>query len=69
MRALRADGEQFIAAPDEDHGLIIDMALQHVPVGNRGELHAETEIGSFKLHIFGAHFILRSKSRRAVARP
>src|SRR6185295_4331817 len=67
MRAFRANCEQFIAAPDEDHGLIADMSLQHVPVGDRRELHAETEIGSFKSHMIGAHFILRSKSRRAVA--
>ena len=69
MRAFGADGEQFIAAPDEDHGLIVDMALQHRSVGNRGKLHAKTEIGSFKLHIVGAHFILRSKSRRAIGAP
>ena len=68
MRACGADREKLIAAPGEEHGLIVDMAVQHRSVRNRGELHAETEIRSFKLHIVGAHFILRSKSRRAILR-
>jgi hypothetical protein len=53
MRAFGANGEQLIAAPDKDHLLIIDMTFQHVTVGDRGELHAETEIGSFELHMVG----------------
>ena len=43
MRALRADGEQFLAAADENHRLVVDMAFQNVPISNCGELYAETE--------------------------
>ena len=68
MGACGTDREKIIAAPGKEHRLIADMAAQHRSVRNRGDLHAETEIGSFKLHRVGAHFILRSKSRRASQR-
>ena len=70
MGTFGADGENLVAAPSEEHRSITDVAAQHRAVGNGGDVDAETEIGSFKLHRVGAHFILRSKPRRAsVARP
>ena len=65
VRAFGAYREDFVATTDQDHRSIVGIATQHRAVRNGGQIHAPTEIDSFKLYMAVIHFILREADRTA----